>query len=207
MFGGKNGNSSGKNGVPGGVEVKGWTKTQEWINNTKDMSLAEFTKKINESSKCSTKIYDSINELIEACQCNKNNIAHLVHELKRKKMLEGVVKEAFKHEEAYKFLGKMLQNESNARKLDRILSEMVSPPVGSEEEISHPMKDKKFDMSDEMDGENDAENMDDDHLDMDDEDANDMDGEEDDDHLDMDGEEDDDHLDMDGGGRERSRFR
>jgi hypothetical protein len=114
------------------------TETQKWINNTKDMSLAEFTKKIRSESlkgmndcPCKETPTNSIKETVEICKCNNKYISSLVREIKRNGLFESLTQEIFSHKEAYNELAKIMESsEMPSIKLVNALNELVSPPIG-----------------------------------------------------------------------------
>ena len=121
-------------------DVKTWPKVDvaEWVKENKNLSLAEFTKKIRNENKGS-KIYETAKLVAEDCKNNSKNITSFVREIKRNNLLEAFLFEMLKNEESFKVLGQLLtQNEFYANKLDLVISEMVAAPVGlgSEEDPS-----------------------------------------------------------------------
>jgi len=89
--GGKDGVSNSKNGVPGGKNVSTWpkTKTQEWVNKNKGVSMSEFTKRMQQEveDECGNNAYATIRNVVELCQCNNKYINNLVREMKRNDLL------------------------------------------------------------------------------------------------------------------------
>lgn len=121
------------------------TKTQEWIDHTKDMSLAEFTKSVRSEalkglSECQDSPHNSIKETVSVCKCNKKYVSALVREMKRNGLFGNLMKEMVNHPETFKALAIMMEkDETYARKFAKALSEMVAPPMGDD----MPMPKKK----------------------------------------------------------------
>jgi len=209
-YGGKNGVSKDENGVPGGKKQATWpkTKTQGWVDRTKGMSLAEFTKTVRtealkglDECACQESPHNSIKETIAVCKCNQKYVSALVREMKRNGLFGKLVKEMVDHPETFKALAILMErDEMYARRLAKAMNEMVAPPMGDENgggDIGgppmHKMKKKKLiphpgmmGMDDDDMGMGDDEEMphpDDMHDDddMDDEDMGDDMGDEDDD--------------------------
>ena len=71
-------------------EKKSWPKTtvEEWVKQTKKLSLAEFTKNMikKESSECQSFAFEATRNMIEACKCSEKSIANFVRDVKRNKM-------------------------------------------------------------------------------------------------------------------------
>ena len=148
-------------GVPGGKKIASWpmTKTQEWVDRTKKMSLAEFTKKVRSEAlnNLDPSQIGSIQETVEICKKNKSSISNLVREMKRNGLFNNLMEELSNHEETYKaFANLMGSDEAYSRKLVKAMSEMVAPPIGGSDE------DDQKDMGDEdQDDQSDDSNMDD----------------------------------------------
>jgi hypothetical protein len=175
------------------------TKTQEWLDKTRDLSLSEFAKEIKASAVVEGKSpTNNIRQTVANCQLNPNLIESLLREFKRAEMLESVVAQLFQHPEAYQELAKLMEGSEDgvlvARRLVRAVNEIVGPPaheLDDEDEDGEELGDGP-DMGDEEDmGDEDMDDMD---MDGDDEDM-DM-GDED---MDM-GDEDMDMGDEDMGG-------
>jgi len=185
-------------------ETSTWPKTgmSEWVRDTKDLSIAEFAKRVKTESNCSEGVYDAAKKLVEACKCNKNNVTTFVREAKRGKIIESLMKEVFNTPESYKILSKLIENKDYSFKFDRMFNEMVAEPVGMDGEGMGNMENGEDHEGHEHghDHEDDEDHEDmSDMEDMDDEEGNDdmedMDDEEDhEDMEDMDDEE--DHEDM-----------
>lgn len=153
----------------GGKKKATWpqTETQSWIEKTKGLSLAEFTKIIREQAKkglnecaCQEAPHNSIKETVSVCKCNKNYVAALVREMKRNNLFNKLVKEMFNHAEAYTAFANLMEDESNARRLVRAMNEMMDvPPMdGADAPPALPFKKKKkpappIDLGDEGEGE------------------------------------------------------
>lgn len=154
-YGGKDGVSKSEGGVPGGKSVATWpkTKTQEWVDDNKSVSLSEFTKKIKDQlaeSDCNKNAYDTIRNVVELCQCNKKYVENLVREMKRNDLLSPLVTEMFRHQEVI----------VEAKKL----TEKLAPPMHHDDEENklHNDIDGEMDMPDDMGG----DDMGDDDLGM-----------------------------------------
>ena len=204
----------------GGKKQATWpkTKTQEWVDKTKGMSLAEFTKTVREDAlkgldecSCQESPHNSIKETVAVCKCNQRNVSALVREMKRNGLFGKLVKEMVDHPETFKALAILMErDEMYARKLAKAMNEMVAPPMGDDAgggDIGgppmHKMKKKKLppdmmgmdddDMGEDMPHPDDMHDDDmDDMDDMGDEDMDDMDdmGDEDMDDMDDMGDED-----------------
>lgn len=200
----------------GGKKHATWpkTKTQEWVDRTKGMSLAEFTKTVRtealkglDECSCQESPHNSIKETIAVCKCNQKYVSALVREMKRNGLFGKLVKEMVDHPETFKALAILMErDEMYARKLAKAMNEMVAPPMGDENgggDIGgppmHKMKKKKpfphpgnmgMDDDDMGMGDDDEEmpHPDDMHDDddMDSDDSDDMDGDDMDDDLDDD---------------------
>lgn len=98
-------------GIPNGKLVKPeWTKTQEWIDSTKDLSMAEFVKTITPDSE----------------------INNLIREMKRNKTFNKFIEECLQHEETYKVIAKFLEeDEKYAKKIVRAINELVAPSMNT----------------------------------------------------------------------------
>lgn len=168
----------------GGKTAATWpkTKTQEWVDGTKGMSLAEFTKKIRSEAlkgldecACQEAPHNSIKETISICKCNQGYISALVREMKRNGLFGKLVKEMVNHPETFKALAILMErDESYIRQLNKAMNEMIAPPMGDDAggDIGgppmHKMKKKKpFGHPDDMAGLGDDEENPDD-MDMDD---------------------------------------
>lgn len=165
------------------------TKTEAWLEKTRGLSLAEFTKTIrNEAVKgldeCAcqeTQPHNAIKNTVEVCKCNKQYLSSLVREMKRNNMFNSLFSEMIQYPEAYANLAVLMgKDESVARKLVRALNEDVGPPMGDEAMV--PMKKKvKPNISDldSSDSDMDMDSEDDSDMDSDscDDSSDDMEGE------------------------------
>ncbi len=163
-------------------ETKTWPKTDvsEWIDKTKNLSLAEFTKKVREESgDCSEGIYETVRAIIEACKCSKKNVGTFVRESKRNKILESLMEEIFKLPESYQVLSALIENKFYSSKFDKMFNEMVAEPVGLDGEEGHEDSEDEEDIegldidSEEGDHDEDSEGEDDEMGDMEDEEGED----------------------------------
>lgn len=118
------------------------TKMQEWIDKTKNMSLAEFTQNLRKDSirgleecDCQELPHNSIKETVNACKCNPKFISDLVREMKRNDLLEILTTEMIQHEKTLETLEKIMESNDF---LNKRISEMVSPPIGLD--ATHPMR-------------------------------------------------------------------
>ena len=201
-------------GVPGGKGAPTWpkTKTQEWVDRTKNMSLAEFTKTVRDEALegCEKEVpHNSIKETVSACKCNKKHVAALVREMKRNGLFGKLVSEMVQHPETFKALAILMErDESYARKFVKAMNEMIAPPIDGAGGPPMMGKKKKPPMMGDMgmphpdDMGDDDSDEDGDDMDGDDDMGDDMDGDDDmgDDDMgdgsDMDG---DEGMDDDGG--------
>lgn len=133
--------------------------TESFVNKTKHLSLAEFTKKLHKDSSkglekcgCEKSPHSSIQETVSVCKCNKKYLSALVHEMKRNGLLGNLLKEMSLHEETFKKLAALVeQDQSCAFKLSKAINEAVAPPVGmdsAEDEDSSPNMSNMSDMGD-----------------------------------------------------------
>lgn len=126
----------------GGKKTATWpkTKTQEWVDRTKNMSLAEFTKTVRaealkglDECACQESPHNSIKETIAVCKCNQKYVSALVREMKRNGLFGKLMKEMVNHPETFKALAILMErDEMYARKLAKAMNEMVAPPMGDE---------------------------------------------------------------------------
>lgn len=124
----------------GGKKKATWpkTETQAWLDKTKGMSLAEFTKSIRaEATKgldecaCQEAPHNSIRETVSVCKCNQKYVSALVREMKRNGMFSKLFAEMVQHPEAYAVLARLMErDESYSRRLVSALNEMMGPPMG-----------------------------------------------------------------------------
>ena len=138
-------------------------KTQEWIDKTKGLSLAEFTRKIRESRlagvQSPSKTYESIKETVAVCKGNRSYVKDVVLEMKRQGVFETFFAAMASHPESFNVIAKLMESDGYARKLVMAIDEMVGPPVGDDEmdmpapkmkhKHKHKMKGKMHDMGDE----------------------------------------------------------
>ena len=127
-------------GVPGGSAVKGWpkVKTQEWIDRTKGLTLAEFTKQIQktttkgvlEECACQGGVLESVKTTADLAKVNKSVVSALVREMKRNKTFGKLVAEMLQHRETYGVIARFMENDERyARRLVRAMNEIVAPPA------------------------------------------------------------------------------
>ena len=166
-------------------------KTQEWIDKTKGLSLAEFTRKIRESRlagvQSPSKTYESIKETVAVCKGNRSYVKDVVLEMKRQGVFETFFAAMASHPESFNVIAKLMESDGYARKLVMAIDEMVGPPVGGDEmdmpapkmkhKHKHKMKGKMHDMGDEDMGDEDMGDEDMGDEDMGDEDMGDEEGE------------------------------
>lgn len=110
------------------------TKTQEWLDGTKGLSLSEFAKEIKASAVVNGKSpTNNIRQTVANCRLNPNLIETLLREFKREEMLEAVVAQLFTHPEAYNELAKIMEGNNDGllvcRRLVRAINEIVGPPA------------------------------------------------------------------------------
>lgn len=133
---GKAGKSD-KSGVPGGkVVASTWnkTKTQEWIDNTKDMSLSEFTKMLQKRTSKGlaehTAPLDIMKQAAHLANANDSAMISLIQEMKRSKAFSKFMAEALQHDATYAVLAHYMEkDERYARRLVRAMNEMIAPPA------------------------------------------------------------------------------
>lgn len=214
--------------VPGGKSAGCWetkTKTEQFIEKTKNMTFSEFTQHMLETNKFESdenlptvtsyttgKFHPYPQEAVRyvAAIADKNDriLESLIYQMKERGMLDRILKSLMEHNETFDILSNLFEeNENGPRRCqffaksmnNRIVKfrEAVGPPMSEldDEEFSEPPEGDEEDSLGELDGE-DTEN---DEEEMDDEDEE-MDDEYNDDEDDMDGddEEMDDEDDMDG---------
>ncbi len=132
--------SNDPSGVPGGKSVATWpkTKTQEWIDRTKEMSLAEFTKAMQKHAtkgldECACQngdVLESVKTAVALAKANTSVMNSLVREMKRSGTFGKLVAEMLKHEETYGVIARFMEHdEKYARRLVRAMNEMVGPPA------------------------------------------------------------------------------
>lgn len=161
----------------GGKKTATWPKTesQEWLEKTRGMSLAEFTKTVRDEAlngldKCDCKDpVTAVKEAVNVCKCNERYISALVREMKRNGLFGKFFTESLVHPEAFSVLaGLMEQDESYSRRLVRAMNEMVAPPMGEEEDELAPEdelgglggEEDELGMEDDLDGLGDEDELD-----------------------------------------------
>jgi len=210
-YGGNSMASKSVSGVPGGKKLPTYpVTTQEWVNKTKNLSLAEFTQKIRaealegvDECGCGVSPVDAINQVVSYCKCNPKNVQSLVREMKRNELFGLLVKELARHEETFKTLSQMVESRNvYAQRFAVNLLESVDKPLGMDGEHGMSQSDnapKGLPSPDDDDDQHDDEEDDhDDHDDHDDaEGSEDHDEMGDDDQGDMEGSDDheEDHHD------------
>jgi len=189
--------------------------TESFVNKTKHLSLAEFTKKLHKDSSkgldkcgCQKAPHSSIQETVSVCKCNDKYISALVHEMKRNGLLGQLIKEMSLHEETFKKLAALVeQDQSCAFKLSKAINEAVAPPVGmdSSDDQDHSSNMTYSDDEGHDEGEEDHDHEEDheDHEEGDEDHDHEEDGEDHEDHEEDD--EDVPHLDDDGSGDSMSQ--
>jgi hypothetical protein len=187
---------------PGGKTPKtsSWeSKTESFINKTKDMSLGKFAKYMLQKE-CSEYSTDTVNSITNMIKENSKTITPLVLEMKRKNLLGKAIKEMLQFPETYSTLAYLLTNERTANSLvramnEQYMSESVGPPIGfdDEEEMTgdeDANAEEEIGDEEDMEGEEgDDEDLDNGDEDLDDEDMEDDDMEDDDEYLNNDEEE------------------
>ena len=160
----------------GDKDLKYIPKTQEWVEQTKNMSLPSFTKMLREKTLSEDKnpmqSYTAIKTLTEMCQNDKNIISKLIREMKRSNLLETLVLEALNHPESIKLIK---ENKMFKKPLGPSMDDMATP--NDDSEMHHDMdSEDDSEMHHDMDSENDSEEDEDmDSEDMDSEDSSDSD--------------------------------
>jgi hypothetical protein len=147
--------NTGKAGVPGGKEVgSSWpkTKTQEWIDSTKELPLSEFAKQLKTLDECACENGSvSLEAVRQTAMLAKNEhvLNNLIREMKRQNNFDKFVIEMFKHQETFKVLANLMENdEGYARSLVRAMNEMVAPPMHDELEDEESEEDAPMGMED-----------------------------------------------------------
>jgi hypothetical protein len=168
--------------------------TQEWLDRTKKLSLAEFTKKIRKDRLSGIEsnpsaIYESIKETMSVCEKNKRYILDTVLEMKRSGLFESFFATMAQQPEAFDVLAKLMESTNYSRQFVDAINEMVAPPIDSD----HHMGSKRH-RDDDMSYDDDHEMSDDDHDEEDhDEEDHDEDHDEEDHEMSDDDLSDDDH--------------
>lgn len=122
------------------------TKTQEWLDTTKELSLSEFAKEIRHSALDGVdegeSPTDNIRQTVANCKMNPNLMESLLREIKRADLLEAFVVQAFQLPEAFSGLAKLMETSDEGdvicRRLVRAMNEIVGPPA-------HDMDDEEGD--------------------------------------------------------------
>jgi hypothetical protein len=178
--------------------------TQEWLDRTKKLSLAEFTKKIRKDRLSGIEsnpsaIYESIKETMSVCEKNKRYILDTVLEMKRSGLFESFFATMAQQPEAFDVLAKLMESTNYSRQFVDAINEMVAPPIDSDHHMGSKkhhddkdISDDDYDMSDDDDQMSDDDEISDD----DDDNDNDDDISDDDDEI-SDDDDDDDHDDDD----------
>lgn len=179
--------------VPGGKSSSEWpgSKTEAFLNNTKDMSMQEFTAYMLDECSCGSNNIVAIKQLASAITECPKSMEVLVYELKQQGGLGMLVEMLMSHQETFTELNRVLADEeegkSRCHSLVRAMTEAVGPPWGKDE-----------DEDEDEEGEEDLHPDDDDEdEDEDDEDLGDVDSDPDfdDDAADSDDDEMDDEYD------------
>jgi hypothetical protein len=151
------------------------TKTQEWLDTTKELSLSEFAKEIRHSALDGIdegeSPTDNIRQTVANCKMNPNLMESLLREIKRADLLEAFVVQAFQLPEAFSGLAKLMETSDEGdvicRRLVRAMNEIVGPPAHDMDDEDDPNPD---DLGDEEMGDEDMS-----HLNLGDEDMGDED--------------------------------
>jgi len=113
--------------------LKSWPKSslEKFMDETKDMSLPEFTNFIKEKQKTelSGNPIEDINKVASLVSENTYLLEMFIRELKRKDGFKNLVKEVFEHTEAYQELSYLMANESVCKNIARALNEIVAEPA------------------------------------------------------------------------------
>lgn len=152
-------------------------KASEWVEKTKDLSLAEFTRKIRDQRMAgldgsSSKAYSAIKEALNVCKTNDSYITDVVLEMKRQELFETFLSIMVQQPESFAIVADLMENNDNfARKLMSALNEMVAPPVGDvgnedDEDMHHHGDEEESDDATDM---NDDDSIDDEEGDDDEE--------------------------------------
>lgn len=111
------------------------TKTESWLNSTKDLSLAEFINNIKDDititeSLCEDKI-GTIKEAVKIASLNENYLQGLVLEMHRSGEFEKFAEAILKYQEAFDVLGQIVKKNPLQAKW---LSEAVAPSMNDDQE-------------------------------------------------------------------------
>lgn len=194
----KAGKASNSSGVPGGkVVASTWnkTKTQEWLDRTRGLSLAEFTKHLQKKTTANINLdecacqnpLEVVKQTVALAKANESVMLSLIQELKRNKAFGKFMGEALQHDYTYAVIAKFMESdEKYARRLVRAMNEMVGPPAHGDEGMDddpstpphpdemHGSDDDELGLGDDLEGKPGKESpMDGPELDDDDEDEED----------------------------------
>lgn len=115
----------------GGTKTATWpkTKTQEWLDQTKGLSLSEFTKNITKNINPTN--LKSVHETVSNCKTDKKYVENLVREFKRTGLLKQLVAEMLQHKESFDVLAKLMEkDEQVSRRLVRSFNELAGLDLG-----------------------------------------------------------------------------
>lgn len=175
------------NYLPGGKAASSWPKqkVETFLDNTKDMSLQEFTKYVLEGCSCQSDSVIAIKHMAKMASDCPVTLETFVHEVKRHGALPALIEALMDHRETFTELTNAFedkdQGEGRSKAFARAMNEAVGPPMGL---------DKLGDLDDE-----DLDDEDEDEEDEEDEEGHPHLGDEEDD-LDLDDEEGLDDEDM-----------
>jgi hypothetical protein len=139
--------------------------TMEWLNKNKNLSLAEFTKKIRNErlsglTTSPSNAYAALKETFAVCKDNSQYVLDAVLEMKRCGLLETFIAVMAEQPETINFIAELItQNESFNRKLNQSIFEVVASDEDDEDE------EEDEDEEDEEDEEEDEEYEDEDEED------------------------------------------
>ena len=185
--------------VPGGKSAGGWenkTKTESFIDRTKNMTFSEFTEHMLQNG--GFQANEAIRYIVALANQNEQVLESLVHEMKRSNLLHSLMEHMLEYKESYGCLNELLgDGERGARRcyfLAKSMNEAVGPPMADLEDEDEPIEPPEGDEEDALGDLEDEDTPPDDDL----EGIDDEDDEEDDDEDEEDDEEMDDSEDLEG---------
>ncbi len=121
-------------------EVSSWpkSKTENFLQQTRGMTLAEFASYITSQNKVDgTDPVQAVRAAVSLANANDNVLAALVREFKRSGGMNRLVAEMFQHQETFAELASLMVNEGQIgttyRRLSRAVSEITAPPATGDE--------------------------------------------------------------------------
>ena len=142
--------------------------TMEWLDKNKNLSLAEFTKKVRAErlaglNTSPSNAYEAIKEAIAVCSSNKKYILDTILEMKRNDLFEEFLVAMTNQNEAYDVLAHLVTtNESFNRKLNQSIFEVAASEDEDEEDHDEEDHDEEDEDHDEDEEDHDEEDEDED---------------------------------------------